>query len=80
MTEARQIEILNLADSEYINTIMNGNDFVNKYEAARNFAINCIVAEVWKDHGITAPVQTIGRDDVRAEVDELIRLFDRGLD
>lgn len=74
MTEARQQEILELAYEDY-KEALEDNTFINPDQAAYNFALNCITAEVWKDYGITCPAEAAGNDEAAREIHWLAQLF-----
>ena len=68
-------EMILASAMEDYNEAMEDYTFVNREEAARNAAVNAIVAGVWNAHGITCPVEAVGRDDVVEEIRSLKKEF-----
>ena len=74
MTAVRQQEILQLALEDY-NDALNDITFINPVQAAHNFAVNRITAEVWNDYGITNPFEASGNTEVAREIHWLTNIF-----
>lgn len=70
MTEKEKKQILELAEEDYQEALKD-KTFASPYDAAREAAKNCIVAEVWKHFGIAAPIEAVGRKDVMDLIWEL---------
>lgn len=79
MTEKEKKQILELAEEDYKEALKD-KTFVSPYDAAREAAKNCIVAEVWKHFGIACPIEAVGREDVKDLIWELWTEFeDKGV-
>lgn len=79
MKQEEKNRILELAEEDYQEALKD-KTFVSPYDAARNAAKNCIVAEVWKHFGIAGPIEAVGREDVKDLIWELWTEFeDKGV-
>ena len=79
MTRQEKNKILELAEEDYQEALKD-KTFVSPYDAARNAAKNCIVAEVWNHFGIASPIEAVGREEVKDLIWELWTEFeDKGV-
>ena len=79
MTKEEKNQILELAEEDYKEALKD-KTFVSPYDAAREAAKNCIVAEVWKHFGIAGPRSFARREDVKDLIWELWTEFeDKGV-